>query len=57
MWAQPQNNDQQLLPLTSHFSFAGVVVPGAEFEAARGEDLLMDDDDDDDEEMVRTCLM
>ena len=46
-----------MLPLPSHFSFAGVVVPGAEFEAARGEDLLMDDDDDDDEEMVRTCLM
>ena len=47
-----------MLPLPSHFSFAGVVVPGAEFEAARGEDLLIDDDnDEDDEEMVRTCLM
>ena len=33
-----------MLPLPSHFSFAGVVVPGAEFEAARGEDLLIDDD-------------
>ena len=32
------------------------MVPGAEFEAARGEDLLIDDDNDEDDEEMAPCI-
>ena len=44
------------LPLSTHFSFTGVMVPGAELKTARGEDLL-DVILDVPDEAKLTCLM